>query len=53
MEVYVLPREKGIWLEDGDLVDMIERKPDGDYEFTTIILSEMVWQDDYIAIFGR
>ena len=40
-------------MEDGVLVDVIERKPDGDYEFTTIILSEMVWQDDYIAIFGR
>ena len=39
-------------MEDGVLVDVIERKPDGDYEFTTIILSEMVWQDDHIAIFG-
>ena len=52
MEVCVLPRKKGIWLEDGVSVDMIERKPNGDYEFTTIVLSEMVWQDDRIAIFG-
>ena len=53
MEVCVLPGKKGIWLEDGVSVDVIERKPDGDYEFTTIILSKMVWRDDYIAIFGR
>ena len=52
MEVCVLPGKKGIWLEDGDLVDMIERKPDGDYEFTTIVLSKMVWQDNHIAVFG-
>ncbi|ETW81448.1 hypothetical protein HETIRDRAFT_426864 [Heterobasidion irregulare TC 32-1] len=52
MEVCVLPRKEGIWLEDGVSVDVIERKPDGDYEFTTIILSEMVWQDDHIAVFG-
>ena len=39
-------------MEDGVSVDVIERKPDGDYEFTTIILSKMVWQDDHIAIFG-
>ena len=42
MEVCILSGKKGIWLEDGDLVDVIERKPDGDYEFMTIILSEMV-----------
>ena len=53
MEVCVLPGKKGIWLEDGVSVDVIERKPDGDYEFTTIVLSKMVWRDDYIAIFGR
>ena len=51
-EVCVLPRKKGFWLEDGVLVDVIKRKPDGDYKFTTIILSKMVWQDDRIAIFG-
>lgn len=43
MEVCVLPGKKGIWLEDGVSVDVIERKPDGDYEFTTIVLSKMVW----------
>ena len=42
MEVCILPGKKGIWLEDGDLMDVIERKPDGDYEFMTIVLSEMV-----------
>ena len=42
MEVCILSGKKGIWLEDGDLVDVIERKPDGDYEFMTIVLSEMV-----------
>lgn len=52
MEVCVLPRKEGIWLEDGVSVDVIERKPDGDYEFTTIVLSEMVWRDDRIAVFG-
>ena len=36
----------------GASVDVIERKPDGDYEFMTIVLSKMVWQDDHIAIFG-
>ncbi|ETW80780.1 hypothetical protein HETIRDRAFT_115946 [Heterobasidion irregulare TC 32-1] len=53
MEVYVLPRKDGIWLENGVLVDVIERKLDVDYEFTTIVLSEMVWQDNHIAIFGE
>ena len=52
MEVCILSGKKGIWLEDGDLVDVIERKPDGDYEFMTIVLSEMVQRDDCIAIFS-
>ena len=52
MEVCILSEKKGIWLEDGDLVDVIERKPNGDYEFMTIVLSEMVQRDDCIAIFG-
>ena len=39
-------------MEDGVSVDVIERKPDGDYEFMTIILSKIVWQNDCIAIFG-
>ena len=43
MEVCVLSRKKGIWLEDGVSVDVIERKPDGDYKFTTIVLSKIVW----------
>ena len=52
MEVCILSGKKGIWLEDGVSVDVIERKPDGDYEFMTIILSKIVWQNDRIAIFG-
>ena len=53
IEVCILPEKKGIWLEDGVSVDVIEKKPDGNYKFTTIILSKMVWQDDHIAVFGR
>ena len=52
MKVCVLPGKKGIWLEDGVSVDVIERKPDGDYEFMTIVLSKMVWRDNHIAVFG-
>ena len=43
MEVCVFPGKKGFWLEDRVLVNMIERKPDSNYEFTTIVLSKIVW----------